>query len=71
MAEAEFLAAFCKNPDGSWTCKRAAELQTVRGRIEVAAGSTFYPGTTFMGFDLPGWLDKMLDDRAHCEEKRA
>lgn len=64
MAEDDFLASFCKNDDGSWTCRRASALRIARGSIEVTPGSTFYPGTTFMGFDLAGWLEHALDDRA-------
>jgi hypothetical protein len=34
------------------------------GRIQVAAGSRFYPGTSFMGFDIARWLQQQLDDHA-------
>jgi hypothetical protein len=54
----EFAAHFRKNPDGSWTCTAHATLRCPKGRIQVTEGSTFYPGTTFMGFDLARWLDE-------------
>ena len=34
------------------------------GRIQVTAGSRFYPGTIFMGFDLAKWLEQRLAGRA-------
>ena len=60
----KFIHSFCKNADGSWTCTAQATLATPRGRIQVSAGSRFYPGTTFMDFDLAKWLQEQLDDRA-------
>ena len=52
-----FASHFCRNRDGSWTCLSHATLDFPHGRIQVTEGSTFYPGTTFMGFDLAGWLE--------------
>jgi hypothetical protein len=60
----DFAKHFCKNDDGSWSCTSRATLNTARGRIHVSEGSRFYPGTTFRGFDLAGWLEQTLDDRA-------
>jgi hypothetical protein len=60
----EFVKHFCRNADGSWTCTTPATLQTPSGRIQVAQGSRFYPGTSFMGFDLAAWLKQRLDDHA-------
>jgi hypothetical protein len=59
-----FITHFCRNADGSWTCTSAATLTTPKGRIQVTEGSRFYPGTSFMGFDLARWLDAELGDRA-------
>jgi hypothetical protein len=59
-----FIAHFCRNPDGSWTCTSAATVETPKGRIQVTEGSRFYPGTSFMGFDLARWLEQGLGDRA-------
>ena len=64
----EFVQHFCKNADGSWTCTSPATLQTPAGRIQVTEGSRFYPGTVFMEFDVAGWLEEHLDNRAErCE----
>jgi hypothetical protein len=59
----EFASHFCKNADGSWTCTSPATLHTPAGRIQVAEGSRFYPGTSFMGFDLAAWLQDRLEGR--------
>lgn len=55
-----FISHFCKNHDGSWTCLSDATLDGPGGRIQVAAGTRFYPGTIFMGFDIARWLDERL-----------
>ena len=60
----DFAKHFCFNEDGSWTCTSAATLQTPRGRIQVTEGSRFYPGTSFMGFDLAAWLQEQYAHRA-------
>ena len=60
----EFASHFCRNGDGSWTCVAPATLNSPKGRIQVTAGSRFYPGTMFMGFDLAAWLDERLAGRA-------
>ena len=61
--DGDFAKHFCKNPDGSWTCISPATLHTPKGRIQVTAGSRFYPGTRFMGFDLAHWLNDELQGR--------
>jgi hypothetical protein len=69
MDENRIRRAFCKHPDGSWECREPAELHTPVGRIQVTVGSTFYPGTTFMGFDLANWLEKRLGNAvARCDD---
>jgi len=57
----EFATHFCRNADGSWTCTSPGTFTGPNGRIQVAAGSKFYPGTSFMGFDLAAWLDEQLE----------
>jgi len=59
---AEFASHFFRNDDGSWTCISPATFNGPNGRIQVATGSRFYPGTIFMGFDLAKWLDQRLGD---------
>jgi len=60
MPDTEFANHFCQNADGSWTCMSPATLKGPNGRVQVTAGSRFYPGTIFMGFDLARWLDQHL-----------
>jgi hypothetical protein len=59
----QFIKHFRRNADGSWTCLTPATLNGPNGRIQVTAGSRFYRGTMFMGFDLAEWLDRHLDAR--------
>jgi hypothetical protein len=61
----DFFRAFTRNPDGSWTCLRPATIAHPAGRIQVAEGSRFYPGTSFMGVDLARWLEE------HCAPQAA
>lgn len=56
----ELTQCFCRNPDASWTCAKPCTFEGPGGRIQVTAGSTFYPGTTFMGFDLAAWLEEKI-----------
>ena len=51
------LHAFRRNEDGSWTCVTAVTFDGPGGRIQVAAGATFQPGTSFMGLDIAHFLD--------------
>jgi hypothetical protein len=51
--------AFCRNPDGSWSCIAAITLDHPKGRIQVAPGTTFTKGTNFMGADVVDWLNKI------------
>ena len=60
----ELARNFRRKEDGSWTCVSAATFQGPNGRIQVAAGSTFHPGTEFMGVDLAQWLEDRLRGRA-------
>jgi hypothetical protein len=60
----DFASHFCRNHDGSWTCTSSGEFTGPNGRIQVAPGSRFYRGTSFMGFDLAAWLDAELQNRA-------
>ena len=60
----DFVRHFCRNADGSWTCTSSATLNGPNGRIQVAEGSRFYAGTSFMGFDLAKWLEERVGGRA-------
>ena len=54
-----FFKAFCRNPDGSWTCIEPATYEGPCGRIQVTSGNTFFPGTKFMNVDLARLLDEL------------
>ena len=60
----DFVMHFCRNGDGSWTYTSPATLTTPKGRIQVTAGSRFYPGRMFMGFEVAKWLEEHLHGRA-------
>jgi hypothetical protein len=53
-----FIDAFQRNADGSWSCIRDVTLNGPGGRMQVSAGKTFRRGTLFMGVDLAGFLDQ-------------
>ena len=55
---AHYLESFRRLRDGSWKCERAVTIEHPRGRIQVASGSVFVPGTKFMDIDLAEWLDE-------------
>ena len=61
-----FIKHFTRAPDGMWTCVSAAELETVRGRVQVTPGTRFAPGTLFMGIDLVGMLEEELKVNGHA-----
>ena len=51
-------AAFTRNANGYWTCKSFVAFDTRGQQIEVSRGTTFVPGSEFLGFDLAKWLDE-------------
>ena len=59
-----FYKAFFRHPDGSWTCIAPATLEHPRGRIQVAQGTHFTRGTSFMGIDLVDWLETEHRERS-------
>lgn len=56
----DFLKAFRRNADGSWTCIEPYTLYRPSGRIQFAPGATFVRGRMFMGVDVA----KLLDEEA-------
>jgi hypothetical protein len=62
-----FIEAFRRNVDGSWSCIRDVTLNGPNGRIQVTAGATFCPGSSFMGVDLARFLDVQARTRAKCD----
>jgi hypothetical protein len=59
----DFASHFRRNDDESWTCISPATFDGPTGRVQVATGSRFYPGTIFMGFDLARWLEERFGKR--------
>jgi len=57
MAVQNFVRSFVREQDGSWICVQAATLELPAGRIQVAVGTRFTPGTRFMGVDLARLLE--------------
>jgi len=56
----ELLKAFRREPSGTWVCVEPTTFEGPNGRIQVAPGTAFKPGSTFMGADLAKWLDERL-----------
>lgn len=53
-----FFKDFVKLGDGHWVCIENTTLIGPQGRIQVAKGTAFVRGTSFMGIDLAQWLDE-------------
>lgn len=58
MEEEDVRNAFWRNEDGSWICIDPVTLDHPNGRVQVAPGATFLPGSLYMGIDLAVWLDE-------------
>lgn len=54
----DFIKHFVREPSGAWTCVSNAEITTVMGRIQVAEGTRFTPGTIFMAVDIVRLLEE-------------
>ena len=48
---------FVREHDGAWVCIKPTELVLPSGRIQVAVGTRFTPGTRFMGVDVARLLE--------------
>ena len=48
---------FKRDRDGAWVCVKPTELVLPSGRIQIAVGTRFTPGTRFMGVDLVQLLE--------------
>ena len=48
---------FRRDKDGAWVCVNPTELVLPSGRIQVAVGTRFTPGTRFMGVDIVRLLE--------------
>ena len=60
----DVLQSFRRSETGTWTCLSAVTLHHPMGRIQVTPGTTFAPGTSFMGVDVAAWLDETVSSRS-------
>lgn len=65
----DFLKGFRRNDDGSWTCLVPVSYSGNDGHVQVMPGTTFTPGTSFLGVDLVGWLET-LDRKANAPQRK-
>ena len=56
-----FIRHFQRLAPGVWACIEPADLMLPQGRIQVAPGTQFTRGTTFMGVDIAKLLDEQYD----------
>lgn len=61
----EFIKNFVREQKGSWRCVEPTEFQLDGSRIQVAPGTRFTRGTTFMGVDLAARLDEEYERSGH------
>lgn len=54
----EFIKAFRRESDGSWTCIEDAEHELPAGRVRVTRGARFTRGTVVCGVELARLLDE-------------
>jgi hypothetical protein len=54
----DFLKAFRRSRDGSWTCIRPVSFTGPTDRIRVTPGTVFAPGTVLANVDLANWFDE-------------
>jgi hypothetical protein len=59
----QFWDVWRRSDTGTWTCLAAATLEHPKGRIQVTPGTSFAPGTRFMGVDVAAWLDEQMRAR--------
>ena len=48
---------------GKWTCIKAIGFRIIRGRVDIAPGTTFVVGTNLTGLDMAFLLDKEYERR--------
>ena len=60
----DFIKNFEREPGGAWNCIMPAEITTIMGRIKVAPGTRFTPGTVFMAVDIVRLLEENYTGRA-------
>jgi hypothetical protein len=58
MAMQDYIKHFVRESEGVWVCVEPAELHISRRRIQIAAGTRFTVGGTFMGVELARLLEE-------------
>jgi hypothetical protein len=53
----DFIKHFRRESTGAWVCIEAVTLQGPEGQVQVAPGSRFPLGTTFMNLELASLLE--------------
>jgi hypothetical protein len=61
-----FIKHFRREGVGVWVCMAPATLILPQGRIQVAAGSRFTLGTTFMNVELASLLEAEYQRQQDC-----
>jgi hypothetical protein len=66
----EFVKSFVREREGIWICVRPVTLTLAQGRIQVAPGTRFTRGSTFMDVEPAKLLDEhyAAQDRARSIE---
>ena len=59
----DFRQHFSREKAGSWICIEDTTLDLPGGRVQIAPGTRFTRGTTFMGVDIAKQLDEFHDAR--------
>ena len=57
----DFIDHFVREGRGVWTCVEPAEFQLPQGRIQIAAGTRFTLGASFMGIDVAEALEAQYE----------
>ncbi len=55
----DFMHAFRRNADGSWTCVEPITLVQPSGPVQFTQGATFRPESMFMGIKVAKFLDEL------------
>ena len=57
----ELRQHFIRYTGGGWLCIKPMDIDSPQGRIQVAEGTIFMPGTCFMNFDISTWLATQIE----------
>jgi hypothetical protein len=59
----EFVKRFVRDAFGTWRCIEPAEVELPGGRVQVARGAVFTPGTKFMNADIAQLLNRYSEEQ--------